>query len=109
MWMRGGASKGGHFLAEDLPQDVATGDDFPLDVMGSLDKLQIDGMGGADPLTSKVAVVSRLTRPAVDVDYLFQQAFVDRPIVADAFDVCSRQEMAVDHGFSVPVRLFWGD
>ena len=84
MWMRGGTSKGGYFLAEDLPQDVATRDAFLLDVMGSPDKLQIDGMGGADPLTSKVAVVSRSTRANVDVDYLFLQVFVDRPIVTDA-------------------------
>jgi 4-oxalomesaconate tautomerase len=84
MWMRGGTSKGGYFLADELPQDVATRDAFLLDVMGSPDKLQIDGMGGADPLTSKVAVVSRSTRPGVDVDYLFLQVFVDKPIVTDA-------------------------
>jgi 4-oxalomesaconate tautomerase len=84
MWMRGGTSKGGYFLAEDLPGDVATRDAFLLDVMGSPDKLQIDGMGGADPLTSKVAVVSRSTRANVDVDYLFLQVFVDKPIVTDA-------------------------
>jgi 4-oxalomesaconate tautomerase len=84
MWMRGGTSKGGYFLAEDLPADVATRDAFLLDVMGSPDKLQIDGMGGADPLTSKVAVVSRSTRPGIDVDYLFLQVFVDKPIVTDA-------------------------
>jgi 4-oxalomesaconate tautomerase len=82
--MRGGTSKGGYFLAEDLPRDVATRDAFLLDVMGSPDKLQIDGMGGADPLTSKVAVVSRSSRPGVDVDYLFLQVFVDKPIVTDA-------------------------
>jgi len=84
MWMRGGTSKGGYFLAEDLPQDVAARAAFLLDVMGSPDKLQIDGLGGADPLTSKVAVVSRSTRADVDVDYLFLQVFVDRPIVTDA-------------------------
>jgi 4-oxalomesaconate tautomerase len=84
MWMRGGTSKGGYFLAEDLPRDVATRDAFLLEVMGSPDKLQIDGMGGADPLTSKVAVVSRSTRANVDVDYLFLQVFVDKPIVTDA-------------------------
>ena len=52
--------------------------------MGSPDPLQIDGMGGADPLTSKVAVVSRSARPGVDVDYLFLQVFVDQAIVTDA-------------------------
>ncbi len=81
MWMRGGTSKGGYFLADELPADR---DAFLLQVMGSPDPRQIDGMGGADPLTSKVAVVKRSTRPGVDVDYLFLQVFVDRPIVSDA-------------------------
>jgi len=81
MWMRGGTSKGGYFLADDLPADR---DAFLLAAMGSPDPRQIDGMGGADPLTSKVAVVKRSTRPGVDVDYLFLQVFVDRPVVTDA-------------------------
>ena len=84
MWMRGGTSKGGFFLADDLPVDTAARDAFLLRVMGSPDPRQIDGMGGADPLTSKVAVVSRSTRPGVDIDYLFLQVFVDQPIVTDA-------------------------
>jgi 4-oxalomesaconate tautomerase len=84
MWMRGGTSKGGYFLASDLPQDRARRDAFLLAAMGSPDTLQIDGMGGADPLTSKVAVISRSTRQGVDVDYLFLQVFVDQPIVTDA-------------------------
>src|SRR5690606_12860844 len=84
MWMRGGTSKGGYFLAEDLPADTAARDAFLLRVMGSPDARQIDGMGGADPLTSKVAVVRRSEREDVDVDYLFLQVFVDRPIVTDA-------------------------
>ena len=84
MWMRGGTSKGGYFLADDLPADVAARDALLLGVMGSPDPRQIDGMGGADPLTSKVAVVRRSARPGVDVDYLFLQVFVDRPIVTDA-------------------------
>ena len=53
-------------------------------MMGSPDPRQIDGIGGADPLTSKVAVVARSTRPGVDVDYLFLQVFVDQAIVTDA-------------------------
>ncbi len=84
MWMRGGTSKGGYFLKDDLPADTAARDAFLLRVMGSPDPRQIDGMGGADPLTSKVAVVSRSTRPGVDVDYLFLQVFVDQAIVTDA-------------------------
>ena len=67
MWMRGGTSNGGYFLADDLPADVEARDAFLLRVMGSPDARQIDGMGGADPLTSKVAVVRRSTRPGVDV------------------------------------------
>ena len=84
MWMRGGTSKGGYFLASDLPQDTATRDAFLLAVMGSPDPLQIDGMGGADPLTSKVAVVSKSAREGIAVDYLFLQVFVDQAIVTDA-------------------------
>jgi 4-oxalomesaconate tautomerase len=84
MWMRGGTSKGGYFLAEDLPSDQSARDAFLLRVVGSPDKRQIDGMGGADPLTSKIAVVRRSERPGVDVDYLFLQVFVDQPIVTDA-------------------------
>lgn len=81
MWMRGGTSKGGYFLASDLPEDRDTA---LLRVMGSPDIRQIDGMGGADPLTSKVAVVQKSAREGIDVDYLFLQVFVDQPIVTDA-------------------------
>jgi 4-oxalomesaconate tautomerase len=84
MWMRGGTSKGAFFLADDLPQDVAARDAFLLRVMGSPDPRQIDGMGGSDPLTSKVAVVKKSDRDGVDVDYLFLQVFVDQPIVTDS-------------------------
>lgn len=84
MWMRGGTSKGAFFLAEDLPSDIAVRDAFLLRVMGSPDPRQIDGMGGADPLTSKVAVVRRSEREGVDVDYLFLQVFVDQAIVTDS-------------------------
>ena len=84
MWMRGGTSKGGYFLTDDLPADIAERDRLLLRVMGSPDAKQIDGMGGANPLTSKVAVVCRSERPGVDVDYLFLQVFVDQAIVTDA-------------------------
>jgi 4-oxalomesaconate tautomerase len=84
MWMRGGTSKGGYFLKDDLPDYTAARDAFLLGVMGSPDPRQIDGMGGADPLTSKVAVVSKSAREGIDVDYLFLQVFVDQPIVTDA-------------------------
>src|SRR5665811_615282 len=84
MWMRGGTSKGGYFLAFDLPADLAERDAFLLAVMGSPDIRQIDGMGGADPLTSKIAVVQKSKRPGVDVDYLFLQVAVDKAIVSNA-------------------------
>jgi 4-oxalomesaconate tautomerase len=84
MWMRGGTSKGGYFLASDLPVDTAERDAFLLRVMGSPDPRQIDGMGGGDPLTSKVAVVKTSDRDDADVDYLFLQVFVDQAIVTDA-------------------------
>ncbi|MCD2322845.1 4-oxalomesaconate tautomerase [Sphingomonas sp. IC-56] len=84
MWMRAGTSKGAFFLASELPQDVAERDAFLLRIMGSPDPRQIDGMGSADPLTSKVAVVRKSSRDGVDVDYLFLQVFVDQAIVTDS-------------------------
>ena len=80
MWMRGGTSKGAYFLADELP---AGRDDFLLRMMGSPDLRQIDGIGGADPLTSKVAIVKKSNRPGIDVDYLFLQVAVDQPLVSD--------------------------
>ena len=79
--LRGGTSKGPFFLASDLPDDVQVRDRVLLAVMGSPDPRQIDGVGGADPLTSKAAIVSRSTRPGIDVDYLFAQVSIDRPLV----------------------------
>jgi 4-oxalomesaconate tautomerase len=80
--MRGGTSKGAYFRAEDLPADEAARDRVLLAVMGSPDPRQIDGIGGADPLTSKVAIVSRSSRPGIDVDYLFCQVWVDKAEVS---------------------------
>jgi 4-oxalomesaconate tautomerase len=79
--MRGGTSKGPFFLATDLPQDTAVRDRVLLAVMGSPDPRQIDGLGGAEPLTSKVAIVSRSERPGIDVDYLFAQVLINEPLV----------------------------
>lgn len=116
MWMRGGTSKGGYFLADDLPVDVAARDAFLLRVMGSPDARQIDGLGGADPLTSKVAVVRRSARPGVDVDYLFLQVFVDRAVVTDAQNcgniLAGVGPFAIERGLvaaageETPVRIF---
>lgn len=83
MQMRGGTSKGLYFLAGDLPADPAERDDLLLRVMGSPDPRQIDGVGGAHPLTSKVAVVSPSAAPGIAVDYLFLQVMVDQAIVTD--------------------------
>ncbi|MDW6005243.1 4-oxalomesaconate tautomerase [Vibrio mangrovi] len=84
MWMRGGTSKGAYFLAADLPADPEQRDALLLSIMGSPDARQIDGIGGADPLTSKVAVVKPSQRDDADVDYLFLQVFVDQALVTDA-------------------------
>ena len=83
-WMRGGTSKGAFFLKSDLPRQEEARDRLLLSIMGSPDARQIDGIGGADPLTSKVAVVSRSDREDSDIDYLFLQVFVDQAIVTDA-------------------------
>jgi len=79
--MRGGTSKGPFFLASDLPDRVELRDRVLLAAMGSPDGRQIDGIGGADPLTSKVAIIARSSRPGIDVDYLFAQVAIDRPLV----------------------------
>ncbi|KMS76255.1 4-oxalomesaconate tautomerase [Streptomyces viridochromogenes] len=82
MLMRGGTSKGAYFLAADLPVDPAARNELLLRVMGSPDEQQIDGLGGAHPLTSKVAVVSPSADPRADVDYLFLQVAVGQPKVS---------------------------
>ena len=71
--MRGGTSKGPFFLASDLPGDTALRDAVILQVMGSPDTRQIDGLGGATSLTSKVGVLSLPTDGAADLDFLFGQ------------------------------------
>ncbi|MBI1758817.1 MAG: 4-oxalomesaconate tautomerase [Actinobacteria bacterium] len=81
--MRGGTSKGLVFSGGDLPLDPAARDALLLAAMGSPDVRQIDGMGGAHPLTSKVAVVSPTERVDVDVEYLFLQVWPDRAEVSD--------------------------
>ncbi len=74
--MRGGTSRGPYFLASDLPADPAARDEVLLQVMGSGHELQVDGIGGGHPLTSKVAIVSPSRVPGADVDYLFAQVNV---------------------------------
>lgn len=81
--MRGGTSKGLYFLGGDLPDNVGERDRILLAAMGSPDERQIDGMGGAHPLTSKVAVISPSPDSDADVDYLFLQVVVDKAVVSD--------------------------
>jgi 4-oxalomesaconate tautomerase len=81
MFMRGGTSRGPFFNAAHLPADIAVRDRVLLAVMGSPDARQIDGLGGADTLTSKVAIVSKSNQPGIDLDYLFAQVDVTRALV----------------------------
>ncbi|WP_280177693.1 4-oxalomesaconate tautomerase [Bosea sp. CS1GBMeth4] len=76
--MRGGTSRGPVFLAQDLPAEPANRDRVLLAALGSPHPLQLDGLGGGNSLTSKVAIVSRSSRPGADVDYLFAQVAVER-------------------------------
>src|SRR4030095_10279626 len=82
--MRGGTSKGLYFHVRDLPVEPHVRNRVLLAAMGSPDPRQIDGVGGAHPLTSKVAVVGPATRDDADVDYLFLQVVVDKPEVSDS-------------------------
>ena len=80
--MRGGTSKGLYFNKNDLPADEETRDKVLLAAMGSPDIRQIDGVGGAHPLTSKVAILSPSSREDADIDYLFVQVVVDKAEVS---------------------------
>ncbi len=92
--MRGGTSKGAFFVAADLPADTAVRDRVLLEIMGSPDPTQIDGVGGAHPLRSKVGIVSPSAEDGVDLDYLFLQVSVDEPVVAD-LQTCGNMLAAV--------------
>lgn len=83
MWMRGGTSKGGFFLASDLPADTASRNAWLARAMGSPDGAQADGMGGGHPLASKVAIVSTSARSDADLDYHFLQVVPETGRVAD--------------------------
>ncbi|SEE93457.1 PrpF protein [Burkholderia sp. WP9] len=87
LFMRGGTSRGPFFNAADLPTDVVTRDRILLDVMGSPDQRQIDGPGAANPLTSKVGIVSHSSRPGIDLQVLFAQLQPDADTV-DATPDC---------------------
>ena len=92
--MRGGTSRGPFFRAADLPGDIATRDRVLLAVMGSPDKRQIDGLGGAHPLTSKVGIVRPGSKPGVDLDFLFAQLQPEKDTV-DTTPNCGNMLAAV--------------
>ena len=92
--MRGGTSKGPFFNEADLPSDTATRDRVLLAAMGSPDKRQIDGLGGAHPLTSKVGIVRKSKVPGVDLDFLFAQLQPDKDTV-DTTPNCGNMLAAV--------------
>jgi 4-oxalomesaconate tautomerase len=94
LFMRGGTSRGPFFNAADLPADIATRDQVLLAVMGSPDRRQIDGLGGAHPLTSKVGIVSKGSKPGVDLDFLFAQLQPDKDTV-DTTPNCGNMLAAV--------------
>lgn len=82
MLMRGGTSKGAYILEDDLPEDREEWEPILLKLMGSPDKKQIDGLGGSQSVTSKVAIVKKSSRADADVDYTFAQVSVDKPLVS---------------------------
>jgi len=94
LFMRGGTSRGPFFLEADLPSDAESRDRLLLAALGSPDPRQIDGLGGANPLTSKVGIVRRSTEPDVDLDFLFAQVMVDQALV-DTTPNCGNMLAAV--------------
>nr|WP_294554471.1 4-oxalomesaconate tautomerase [uncultured Rhodopila sp.] len=94
LFMRGGTSRGPFFKAADLPADIAARDKVLLAVMGSPDRRQIDGLGGAHPLTSKVGIVSKGSQPGVDLDFLFAQLQPEKDTV-DTTPNCGNMLAAV--------------
>lgn len=81
VYMRGGTSKGAYLMMSDLPEDPVLRDKVILKIYGSPDVRQIDGIGGADPLTSKVALIAPSSREGVDVDYTFGYVGIKEAVV----------------------------
>jgi 4-oxalomesaconate tautomerase len=105
-FMRGGTSKGPFFRADDLPQDPAARNAVLLAVMGSPDPRQIDGLGGAHPLTSKAGIVARSSTPGVDLEFLFAQLQPDGDTV-DTTPNCGNMlaavvPFAIESGLLIP-------
>ncbi|HYU19308.1 MAG TPA: PrpF domain-containing protein [Chloroflexota bacterium] len=108
VFMRGGTSRGAYLRAEDLPSDPVERDCLLLAIYGSPDPRQIDGIGGADPLTSKVAIIGPTSRPDADVDYTFGQVQIAEAKV-DYRGNCGNISagvgpFAVDEGLVEPVE-----
>lgn len=82
--LRGGTSKGVFLLEKDLPPKGEERDQLLLRLMGSPDIRQIDGLGGAASVTSKVAILAPSPQPDADVYYTFAQVSVDKPVVSYA-------------------------
>ena len=91
--MRGGTSKAVFFLENDIPSDSNLRKKFILAVFGSPDKRQIDGLGGADPLTSKCAVIGPSAKEGVDINYSFYQVGIDTEVVKPS--ICGNISAAV--------------
>ncbi len=102
--MRGGTSRGPFFKASDLPSDPALRDNVLLRVMGSPDSRQIDGIGGATTVTSKVAIISHSDHSDADIDYLFAQVDIERAIV-DTAPTCGNMLSGVGP-FAIQEGLF---
>jgi len=92
--MRGGTSKGVFFHENELPQDPERRKEVILRVFGSPDKRQIDGLGGGDILTSKVAIIGPPSRKDADVDYIFGQVGITEPVI-DFSTICGNLSAAV--------------
>jgi 2-methylaconitate cis-trans-isomerase PrpF len=106
--MRGGTSKAVFLRENDLPPPGAERDAIILKVFGSPDKRQIDGLGGADPLTSKLAIIGPPRVPDTDVTYTFGQVEIDRPHV-DYHSLCGNissavGQYAIEEGLVEPVE-----
>lgn len=106
--MRGGTSKGIILRADTLPADPAIRDSIILKIFGSPDRRQIDGLAGADPLTSKLALIGPPSRPDADIDYTFADVLIEQPVV-DYSGYCGNvtsavAAYAVDEGFVAPTE-----
>ena len=108
--MRGGTSKGVYFHENELPKDTELRDKIILDVFGSPDVREIDGLGGADVLTSKVCIIGPSNREDADVDYTFGQVIVDKPIVDHSINCGNLSSgvgpFAIDEGLVKAVEPF---